>query len=724
MGKLKNKSSKIIKLEKKAAKIIVYSLIIYSLLGYLLYRIFALQIIDGPKLSLEAFNQSRANNLIKPKRGTIYDRTGKTLAASVQVDTVSINPSLIVVKDNEEKTKILKEKVAKGFSEIFSLNYEETLAKVYSEKSLETIASKVDSETITRLKNWMKEENIYSGINIDEDTKRYYPYNNLASSLIGFCGTDNNGLFGLEQYWDDTLAGIPGKMISAVDSSRDTIPDENSKFTAAINGSNITLSIDANIQSIAEKYLKQAVEENNAQGGGCVTIMDPTNGDILAMATYPDYNLNSPFELETNDYELFRNKPVSFSYEPGSVFKTIMAAIAVEENVEEIDTPGEFYCNARMQVSSAVIRCASSIGHGSQSLRNALENSCNPALIQLGQKIGKNTLYKYFEAFGLFEKTGIQTSSEASSSFHDINNVGPIELATSSFGQRFTITPLQMITAASAIANDGVLMKPRIVTKITNPETGAITNIEPEEVRQVISKETSEQVKDIMRTVVEDGGGRYGAVKGYTIGGKTGTSEPDPGHPENGYVASFIAIAPVENTKVVILLNIFKPTKGSYYGGQIAAPVVSDILSEILPYLGIQSDNTVTEENTIAVPDLTGKTISEARQILSSLGLNYTTNSLDDEIVNNQTPKAGTNLHPNGIVALYSNEHSEIIKTTVPDVKGMSYYQSRSTLTNSNLNIQIIGSGSVVSQTPSIGTELEAGSIIKLTLKDMSGETH
>lgn len=365
-------------------------------------------------------------------------------------------------------------------------------------------------------------------------------------------------------------------------------------------------------------------------------------------------------------------------------------------------------------------------GHGSQSLRNSLENSCNPALIQLGQRIGTDNLYKYFSAFGLFEKTGIAVSGESSSQFHGIDAVGPTEQATMSFGQRFTITPLQMITAACAIANDGVLVKPRIVTKIENPDTGAVTNIEALEVRQVVSSETASKVRDMMQSVVTDGGGQSGAVAGYSIGGKTGTSEPNPNHPEDGYVASFLAIAPVENVKVVALLSLYGPQGESHFGGQISAPVVSQVLNEVLPYLGIPSDNPsqTGTDSLITIPDLKNKTISEAKEILEDLGLNSITSASSDEIITSQTPKAGVSIPENGVVKFYTEEHNTSVSVTVPDLKGKNLSQVRSSLKARNLNVQVIGSGIVVSQEPAVGSSVEEGTVIKVTLQEVTSDLH
>ena len=373
------------------------------------------------------------------------------------------------------------------------------------------------------------------------------------------------------------------------------------------------------------------------------------------------------------------------------------------------------------------IKCAKTSGHGYQSLREALEHSCNPAFMQLGAKIGKETLYKYFKAFGLFEKTGIATAGEAVGTFHDIDNVGPVELATISFGQRFTITPLQMITSVCAIANDGILMKPRIVKSIENTDTGTITTIEPEEVRQVVSSETAEQVRSMMESVVVEGGGKYGQVSGYNIGGKTGTSEPSPGKEEEGYVASFLAIAPVENTKVAVLLTLYDPDESNNYGGQIAAPVVAQVLSEVLPYLEIPSnDTTITTTptdsynslKTTSLPDVTNKTVAQAQKILENAGFKCDTSAASDSVVAEQVPKPGTALVKGALIKLYSTKDSDKLSVEVPSVKGLTAIKAKNTLLSSNLNVKIVGSGKVVSQEPIAGTQVEEGSVITITLKD------
>ena len=655
------------------------------------------------------------------------------------MDTITVNPKLITVKVDgnvdEEKTKSLKEKIAKEFSDLFKLDYNETLNKLNSEKSTETIAEKVETDKVKELQKWMKDNSTYSGINIDEDTKRYYPFNNLASNLIGFCGSDNQGLDGIELEYDDVLKGTNGKLTTAISASQKAIPDSNKEYIAPENGSNLYLTIDSTIQSIAEKYLKQAVEENNCKRGGNVIIENPETGEILAMATYPDYNLNTPYEPnesikdgfdklsqteKTNKlYSMWRNRAVLDTYEPGSTFKTIIASTALENGITTTDIPGDFYCSGAQKVADAVIHCAKESGHGSESLRQALENSCNPALIQLGQRIGKDTLYKYFKLFGLFDKTGIDLPSEGTSTFWDKKDVGPVELATMSFGQRFSITPMQLVKAVSAIANGGNLITPHIVKSIENTDTGTITNIETKIERQVISKDTSDKMKSIMKDVVKVGGGTYAQVQGYTIGGKTGTSEPDPNHKENGYVSSFLAIAPVENTKLVVLLTLYAPQTRNYYGGKIAAPVVSQILSEVLPYMNIPSNDTTTaKEALINTPNIKNKTLSNAKEILEKAGLKYEYTGSADDIITEQMPASGTQLTKGGIVMLYSEKSKERKEQEVPDLKGVTYERAKNILASKKLNISSTGDGIVIAQNPKAGSKVEEGTVISVTLQE------
>lgn len=722
-------------------KIRIAALIVLILMLLLVFRIAFIQFIQGSDLKQQMYNQLITNRTISPKRGTIYDSTGKALAISADVDTISIVPSSIVVYDkandkiDEEKTKNIKESLSKALSEIFELNYDETLEKVSSDSNYITIARKVEKDKVDKLKEWMKKEEFYSGINISEDTKRYYPYNNLASSLIGFCGTDNDGLEGLEKAWDDVLTGTPGKVTTAQDAIQEFIPDNNQTYIPAENGSDITLTIDANIQSIVEKYLKQACIDNKCTRGGNVIAMDPKTGDILAMATYPDYNLNTPFEMPASVtektwksmtseeqyntiYELFRNRAISDTYEPGSVFKVITASIALEENLAIPDKADVYYCKGYQTVYGTTINCAYRIKHGHESLREAFAVSCNPAFMQISEKIGATTSYKYYNAYGFFEKTGINTVGEADSIFWKLNDVGPIELATMSFGQRFKITPIQMATAVCAVANNGVLIKPRIVKEIKNTDTGAITTINTAAVRQVISKTTAETMMDLLETVVTDGSGKYAKIKGYSIAGKTGTSEPDYNKNE-GYTASFVAISPTENPELVLLVTLYDPQgpKG-YSGNTVAAPVAAQMLKEILPYMQISTDNSesTSTTKTITLPNVTNKTVAEAEKLLKNAGFTVSTSASSTDIVTEQYPTKGYELVKGSIVKLYTETENTRVSKQVPDLTGKSLYQVKTLLKELNLNYSVTGSGTVVSQEPIANTSVEEGTIIKVTL--------
>ena len=735
--KVKTKEPKITRVSK--TRLLIFEIIIIVLILVLVFRVGYIQFVKGEYYKEMEYNQSTSSIVIAAKRGTIYDSNKKALAISADVDTISVNPKQIVVKTNgqknDEKTQELKEKLANEFSRIFDINYDDTLAKLNSTNETEKIVSKVENDKVDVLKKWLKENKISAGINIDEDTKRYYPYNNLASNLIGVCGTDNQGLDGIELEYDSLLKGTNGKITTSISVRKDAIPDTTQTEIAAENGSDIYLSIDSNIQAIAEKYLKQAVEENNCKRGGNVIIEDPTTGEILAMCTYPDFNLNDPYtpnEFISSDWDklnqeeqssrilsMWRNRAVLDTYEPGSTFKVITASTAIEENITQTDVAGDFYCSGRQNVQGTVISCADTSGHGSQTLRNALENSCNPALIQLGQRIGVSTFYKYLKAYGFFEKTGIDLPSEGSSSFWSEENVGPVELATMSFGQRFTITPMQLVKAVSAIANDGVMLTPHLVKKIVNNDTGNVTTIEKQEERQVVSKDTADKMKSIMKDVVEVGGGSYAKVAGYTVGGKTGTSEPDPNHPENGYVASFLAIAPVENTKVVCLLTLYGPQASNHYGGRIAAPAVSQILTEVLPYLDIPSNNTevTNQDELITVPNVENKTYAEAKKVIENAGLTFKCEGQADDIIKEQMPKSGTQLISGGIVKAYVEGNDARVAQTVPDLKGVTLSQAKIMLKAKNLNISSTGDGIVIAQDPKAGKEADEGTVINVTLQ-------
>lgn len=637
--------------------------IVFLIIALLIGRLGYIQLIEGKELSKMAYEQQTLDRAINPKRGTIYDTTGQVLAQSSTVETVTVNPGNI--------EKDMKEKVAKKLAEIFDLDYETMLKRVSKRSSIETIAKKVDKEKTDKLRKWIEEENITTGINIDEDTKRYYPNNNLASQIIGFCGSDNQGLDGIEAKYDSALSGTKGAIKRHTDAKGSEIGEEGETYVAAVDGNDLVLTIDINIQSIVEKYLKEACIDNECTDGGNIVVMNPKNGDILAMVTYPDYNLNEPYAAYTDELKgiwdtadqaektkslqaVWRNRAITDTYEPGSTFKTITASAALEEGlVTDIDQQGQFCCTGGIEVAGVRIKCWRYYRpHGAESLRQALMNSCNPIFIGLGQKMGVHTYYSYLQKFGLLDRTGIDLPGEAGSIFLAENKMGPVELATVSFGQRFEITPLQLVTAVSSIANGGNLIQPRVVKAIIDSETGEKTDIETKVKSQTISKETSEKVLSMMESVVSEGTGKNAKVTGYRIGGKTGTSED--GVNTNKYVTSFLGVAPIEDPQVVLLITLYNPTgEGGHQGGGVAAPVGGQIFSEILPYLEVSQGNQDEVETIeqVQVPNIEGLSIKEAQKSVKELGLELSiendSEELDKEntVVIEQTPKEGITIN-------------------------------------------------------------------------------
>ena len=579
----------------KSKKMMLWIIIVSAILLILLIvRLAVIQFVDGNKLKQLAYEQQTLNRKITSKRGTIYDATGENiLAQSSTVETVTVNSTNIP----EDK----KELVSKALSDILELDYEETLKKVQKRSSIETIAKKVEKDKTNELRQWMKDNDIEAGINIDEDTKRYYPYSTVASQVIGFCGSDNQGLDGIEAKYDDILKGKSGQIEKLTDAKGGDMQQLEETYVAAEKGKDLVLTIDLTIQSIAEKYLENACIDNECTDGGNVIIMNPNNGDILAMATYPNYDLNNPYELENSEnmdsseknkqlQAKWRNKAIADTYEPGSTFKLITSSAALEEGITTTDKEGEFNCGGGIEIAGVRIKCWRYYRpHGSESLRLALMNSCNPVFIGLGQKIGVTKYYEYLRKFGLFNKTGIKLPGEANSIFIKEEKAGPVELATISFGQRFEITPLQMVTAVSSIANKGTYIKPRIVKSIINSETGEKKDMPIETGEQIISKENAEKVLSMMNSVVSEGTGKNAKVEGYQVGGKTGTSED--GVNTGKYVTSFCGVANTDDPQIVLLITLYNPTgEGGHQGGGVAAPVGGKILSEVLPYLDSKAD--------------------------------------------------------------------------------------------------------------------------------------
>ncbi|MBR1539796.1 MAG: peptidoglycan glycosyltransferase [Clostridia bacterium] len=555
-------------------------LVISVKLGYV-------QFFKGKEYSSKALEQLNTSRKIPANRGVIYDTNGNVLAKSNTVYTVNVNPAKLQNK----------EVIAKALSDIFELEYEEVWKKVNQNISIVNIAKKQSKEKTDSLRNWMNQNNIFAGINIDEDTQRYYPYNHLASHIIGFCGSDNQGLDGIEAKYEDTLRGVDGYIDRAQNAKGEDVGKDGETHIDSIPGDDIILTIDKNIQEIVEKYLEEACIENVCTDGASIILMNPQNGNIWALANYPNYNLNQPYILENVGgvskeektkllQASWRNKAISDTYEPGSCFKLVTASASLEEGiVSGPDNSGEFNCSGGIEIAGVRIKCWRYYRpHGAQSLRQALMNSCNPVFIGLGQKIGVEKYYEYLDRFGFLRKTGIDIYGEAGSIFLKQEKVGPVELETISFGQRFEVTPIQMITMVSTIANNGRYVHPRLVQASIDSETGERTDFEHQFGEQVISEETAKTVLSMMNSVVSEGTGKNARVEGYSVGGKTGTSED--GVNTGKYVTSFIGVAPIENPKVTILVTLYNPTgPNGHQGGGVAAPVAGKILGEVLPYL-------------------------------------------------------------------------------------------------------------------------------------------
>ena len=691
-------------------------LFIVTIFAFLLLmgKVFWIQVIDGAWLQQEAYDSQTRDRTISSKRGTIYSSDNDILAISTSIETISVIPAQVT---NPEA-------VAGKLAEILELDYTETLEKVKTRQSIVTIKKKVEKEKTDLIREWILETD-NDGIKIDESVERIYPNNSLASHVLGFVGTDSQGLYGIEKTYDDVLTGTPGRIISETDGRGNAIPFSSESYYAAQNGNDLVVSIDSRIQHFTEKYLEQAVIDNQCVKGGVAIVMKPETGDILAMSVKPDYDLNNPFGPYNDEQELtwetipsadkkiiresmWRNMAISDTYEPGSTFKVITSATALDLGL--VDDGELFSCTGRITVGGATMKCWRYYRpHGSQTLTQALMNSCNPAFINLGLRIGKEQFNKYVEAFGLTEKTGINLPGEAKGIFHGVQKMGDTELATSAFGQRFQVTPIGLVTAVSSMANGGKLMKPRIVKEIRNAEGEIVSKIEPEVIRQVISAETANKVKEMMESVVAEGTGGNAYIKGYDVGGKTGTAEQGIGA-ATWYVASFVGIAPVDDPEMVVLVALFDPQGESHGGGAIAAPVVKQIVEDSLQYLGIQKKSD-EELSNVTVPDLEGYNLNQVKDIMTRANLNYSIQGNGEKIID-QIPKAGAKVIEKSKIILYTEENMEKVTVKVPNVIGKSIEEATVLLKGVGLTINADGLGFATEQKPAPDTTIEKGSIV------------
>lgn len=686
------------------------------LITALTIRIGYLQIYRGDELKKGALEQWTKSIDIKPNRGIIYDRKGNQLAISTNAFTVWAYPADI---EKPEETAII-------ISDILDMDVDTVYEKITKKQMSEKVKQWISREEA----NVLRQENL-SGISIVDDNKRYYPNGNFASHILGFTNIDNVGLTGIEKVYDNYLTGVPGKWQKMTDAANRQLPYDGERIYEPTDGTSLVLTIDETIQYFAEKAASQALLDNKAKNVSII-IMEPKSGDILSMVNKPDFDLNNPREpldeklkeewatlpideLEKKWYDLWRNFAVNDIYEPGSTFKLITAAAALEENTTSLGH--HYFCNGFVRdIKGEVLKCARWYNpHGSQSLRESMDNSCNVAFVNIGRQLGRDKFYDYVRAFGFGEKTGVDLLGEERGIIPSSPEViKEINLATMSYGHGIALTPIQLTNAVSAISNGGYLMEPRLAKELRDSEANIIETFEPEIKRQVISNETSETMLSLMETVVSNGSGSRAYIPGYRVGGKTGTAQKiiDGRYAQNKYIASFIGVAPIDNPQFVILVTVDEPSAGTYYGGSVAAPIARDILEEIFNYMEIppQYDEDEMQQTIkqVQVPDLRNLVIGEAGRTLTDLGLRYTTEYLEltsDSIVIEQFPAPGTEVQEGSIIDLYLNTKPSN-NITMPYLIDMSKEEVIKTLEDMQLEYTLSGDGIAVEQSPLPGEEI------------------
>ncbi len=713
------------------------------------YRLCNIMLINGSKYQSLASEQQLYDTLVSAPRGNIYDAKMSILAKSDTAYTIYIIPNSINSEKDESKRKLIRSSIASGLSQILSMEYETVYAYTEKTTSYVTVKKRVDKTVADKVREYISENEalaLAKYIGIDETTKRYYPNDTLASVILGFVGDDNQGLSGLESYYDTTLTGTVGRVVAAKNALGADMPFSYQVVEEAKQGNSLVLSIDSYIQYTAEKYLEEALEVNKAGNRGTCIIMNVKTGAVLGMAVKGDFDPNSPFTLSVTDQSLldaqnsdvdrnellnkqWRNKAVSDTYEPGSVFKIFTAAMALEER--QTSLTHSYNCGYKIFVAGREYHCHKAGGHGNLNLLGAMVGSCNPVFITIGQLVGKTNFSKYFEAFGFTKTTGIDLPGETGSIYYSEKNMGPVELASASFGQSFQVTPIQMITAASAAVNGGYLLKPYIVSEILDANGNVVEATQKTVRRQVISEETSGYIRTMMQHVIEDGGARNGYVPGYKVGGKTGTSEKLAKNNVTGkkeYVASYISFAPIDNPEIAVLVMIDEPNGTSYYGGTVAAPVAAEILGDILPYMGYEPQYTDEElaSFAISVPDVVGSDITTAKNKVAVLELKTKIVGSGDTVIS-QLPESGAELSKNGTVILYTDGDAKIEMATVPDFNGMTVSQVNAAAAEANINIEFagnfIGTAGVsfaYKQSVAAGTETAVGTVITVYFRENS----
>ena len=680
-------------------------------------------IVNGEEYQAKASQQQLYDSLITAPRGNIYDSSMNLLATSSPAWTIYLTPNGINKENDAKKAENIRTVIAKGLSEILEMEYDDIYALTQKNTYYVIVKKKVEQNTVDEIRQFILDNDeleIANYIGIDESTKRYYPNDTLASTVLGFVGDDNQGLAGLESYYDNELTGIAGRVVSAKNAKGTDMRFTYENVVEAQQGNSLVLTLDSYVQYVCEKYLDIAVEQEQIKERGAVVAMNVNTGAILGMAVSGDFNSNSPFTLSAEDQatvdaitdeeeksakrsELlnrqWRNKAVSDTYEPGSVFKIFTAAVALEEGL--VTQNSTFTCNHTYIVAGNPYHCHDNKGgHGTQTLQQAMSNSCNPAFIQIGQLICANTFSKYFKAFGLTQKTGIDLPGEASSYYHSEENMGPTELASSSFGQTFKITPIQMIGLVATAVNGGYSVKPHLVDKIIDSDNNVVESFSSEGRQQVISQTTSATMRTMLEYVVQNGA-KNGIVSGYRVGGKTGTSQKVAEIEATGnshlYIGSYVGVAPIDDPEIAVFVMLDEPTGANYYGSVISAPVGSKVMADILPYLGYEPQYTDEElaKISISVPDVVDEEIAAAKAKINNIGLSYKVIGAGEKVVS-QLPQAGSSVYNNGTVILYT-EQSESQTVTVPSLVGLTVSEVNNVAAASGINVEF--SGSVTSST-------------------------
>lgn len=713
--------------------------------GAAVLRLTYLTTIQSSELQESAVDLQLADTTVSAKRGTIYDANGNVLAESASVWQVVMSP--VNFKNDKQR-----QAAAKGLSEIFDLEYNDVLDDTKQQSHYVVVKRRIESderEKVLQLIDTLKKDYSCSGvIQLLDDYKRYYPKNSLASSVIGFTGSDDQGLEGIEYEYDSYLSGTPGRIITAQNARGTDMPFRYEQNVESEDGNNVYLTIDETIQSICEKYMQKGVEDNNVLNKGVCIAMDVNTGAILAMVTTDGYDLNNPYELSAKDKKkikstskkkqaeaesaalsnMWRNKAVADTYMPGSVFKMCVASAALEENL--VNEKTSFTCTGSISVEGETIHCSNISGHGTQNFVEAISNSCNPAFIQIGQMLGAGKFRQYYQGFGFSDKTGIDLPGEAEDSFWKEGKMGGVDLAVASFGQNFTITPIQMITACAAVSNGGYVVQPHVVSKITDSKGNVIKTVDKKVKRQVISDDTSKKMNEYLEYNTERQGAAAGYISGYKVAGKTGTTEKrgvtkvESSFSED-YISSFCGYAPADDPQIAMLVFFDTPDGDAYYGSQVSSPVFINIMSEVLPYLDVKTSYTDEELGYVdaSAGDYTGVSVDEAKTAVEADGFTATVKGNGSTVIS-QIPTVSSGLQKGGSIVLYTDSDSQSETVSVPSLIGLSPDEVNDVASDYGLNVSFSGattsSGTSSSQNIEAGTSVSPGTVITVSFADSS----